>query len=103
MAKTAELSPQARKDLLAATRRIAVDSPWASRRFRTAVAAAGELIGKHPHAGSVRPEFLAGPTRFLTLKRFPYLLAYNPEASPPLILRIIHAARDLPAVLSDLN
>jgi toxin ParE1/3/4 len=103
MAKKAELAPRARHDLLAAVRRIAKDSPAAARRFRAAIIAAGELVGDHPLAGSLRPEFAPGPTRFLALQRFPYLLAYNPKTSPPLILRIIHAARDVPSVMSEPN
>ena len=66
-----------------------------------AVLEAGRLIGEHPLVGSVRPEFGTTSLRFLSLQRFPYLLAYNPEADPPLIVRILHAARDLPTALAE--
>jgi toxin ParE1/3/4 len=100
---SAELSPRARREAQAAARWIARDSRSAARDFRLAIIEAARLIGEHPKGGSVRDEFVQGPTRFFPVGRFPYLMAYNPEASPPLILRVVHAARDLPVVLSELN
>jgi toxin ParE1/3/4 len=88
---------------LAATRWIARDSPSAARGLRAAVSEAGRSIGEHPLVGSRRPELTSAPVRFLPLKRFPYLLAYDPERTPPLILRIVHASRDLPVALAELN
>jgi len=35
------------------------------------------------------------------LTGFPYLIVYNDARRPPLILRILHAARDLPEALRD--
>ena len=101
MPKRAELSARARRELLAATRWIARDSPGAARALRAAVLQAGQLIGEHPLAGAQRPELTSAPLRFLTVKRFAYLLAYDPDSDPPMIVRILHAARDLPTVLSD--
>jgi toxin ParE1/3/4 len=62
---------------------------------------AGLSIGEHPLVGSRRPELTSASLRFLPLKRFPYLLAYDPDRNPPLIVRVLHAARDLPTALAD--
>ncbi len=37
--------------------------------------------------------------RFWSLRGFPYLLVYDAEADPPIILRFVHQSRDLPGVL----
>ena len=43
---------------------------------------------------------LAGePYRFLALTGFSYVIVYNADRTPPLILRILHGARDLPELL----
>ena len=101
MPTRAERPPRARREFLAAARWIAQDSPSAARGWRAAVLDAGGLLGEHPLAGSVRPELGTTSLRFLTLQRFPYVLAYNPEAQPPLIVRILHAAPDLPTALAE--
>ncbi len=59
------------------------------------------MLGEDVLIGSARPELSSSPLRCLSLKRFPYLLAYDPEREPPLIVRLLHAARDLPTALAD--
>jgi toxin ParE1/3/4 len=54
-------------------------------------------------AGTRRPELAPDPYRFAVVRGFPYIVAYNASTSPPSILRIVHGARDLPEVLSDLQ
>jgi toxin ParE1/3/4 len=98
----AALSPRARRDLLAAVRWIAADNPAAARALRDAVAKAAQRIGEHPQLGILRPDFVEEPYRFLMLTGFPYLIVYNAARTPPLIVRILHGARDLPALLRDL-
>jgi toxin ParE1/3/4 len=98
----AALAPRARRDLTAAMRWIAADNPAAARAFRDAVARAAERIGEHPQHGMLRPDLADEPYRFLVLTGFPYLIVYNAARRPPLILRILHGARDLPEVLRDL-
>ena len=70
--------------------------------MRDAVEHAAERIGEHPAIGVLRPELADEPHRFLTLAGFPYLIVYNAVRRPPLIVRILHGARDLPEVLKDL-
>ncbi len=98
----ARLAPRARHDVLAAIRWIARDNPVAARGLGTAIVEAAEHIGKHPQFGRLRPDLADGPHRFLVLTGFPYVIVCNPERSPPLILRVLHAARDLPEALKDL-
>jgi toxin ParE1/3/4 len=97
----AVLSPQARRDLLDAVRWIARDNPAAARALRDGVAVAAVRIGGHGRIGALRPELADEPYRFLTLTGFPYVIVYNAERRPPLILRILHGARDLPEVLRE--
>jgi len=62
------------------------------------MAAARRLQGS-PKVGRVRLELAPGRYRFWSLRGFPYLLVYDAEAEPPIILRFVHQFRDLPAVL----
>jgi len=98
-AQPAVLAPRARRDLLAAMRWIARDNPTAARALRDAIVQAAERIGAHRHIGVQRPDLAGEPYRFLALTGFPYVIVYNADRTPPLILRILHGARDLPELL----
>jgi toxin ParE1/3/4 len=98
----ARLAPSARRDLLEASRWIAKDNPAAAAALREGVAKVAQTIGEHPHVGNLRPAVANAPYRFLGLTGFPYLVVYNPDRRPPLIVRVLHTARDLPEVLRDL-
>jgi toxin ParE1/3/4 len=98
----AVLAPAARRDLLAAVRRISKDNPAAARGLRDGVVRAAERIGEHVHIGVRRPELAGEPYRFVALTGFSYVIVYNSGRRPPLIVRILHGARDLPAILRDL-
>lgn len=93
----ARLSSRARRDLLEAVRWIAADNPTAAQALREAVDNAARQIGSHRNCGVLRPEIVEAPYRFIALTGFPYLLVYTPETEPPLILRLLHGARHLPA------
>lgn len=98
----AVLSPQARRDVLEAARWIAADAPAAARALRDALAIAAHRLGAHPDCGVARPELAEPPVRFLILTGFPYVLVYDAATKPPLILRVLHGARDLPEILRDI-
>lgn len=98
---TAVLSPEARRDLLDAARWIARDNPQAARTLKEAVIDAARRIGGHPALGVERPDLAEAPIRFLMLTGFPYVIAYDATCRPPLILRVLHGARDIPEVLRD--
>ena len=100
--RRAILSRSARRDLLDAARWIAKDNPAAARALRDAVAIAAERIGVHSRIGSVRSDLADPPYRFLPLTGFPYVMVYDAEREPPLIIRDLHGARDLPDALVDL-
>jgi toxin ParE1/3/4 len=95
----AVLSPAARRDLLSALRWIAKDNPAAARALREGLARATERIGTHPQLGTVRPDLAGDRYRFVPLTGFPYVIVYTADRHPPLIVRILHAARDLPDLL----
>ncbi len=95
----AVLAPAARRDLLAAVQWIAKDSPVAAQTFRDDVVKMARRIGEHPKFGSQRLELAAEQYRFVVLTGFPYVIVYNAKRQPPLILRILHGARDLPEIL----
>jgi toxin ParE1/3/4 len=99
---TAKLAPTARRELNAIVRWIAKDHPTSARAFRDNVVRAAERIGTHPLIGALRPELTNAQYRFVVLTGFPYLIVYEPSREPPVIVRIIHSARDLPRVLRDL-
>jgi toxin ParE1/3/4 len=92
------LSPRARNDLLEAVRWIAKDNRVAARGLREAVVLAARRIGEHPQIGVLRPELADDPVRFLPLTGYPYLIVYDSADIPPLILRVLHGARDLPGL-----
>jgi toxin ParE1/3/4 len=98
---SARLAPAARRDLLEATRWIAADNPTAAVALREGVAKVARILGEHL-IGNLRPAVANSPFRFLGLTGFPYVVVYNPERRPPLIVRVLHTARDLPEVLRDL-
>jgi toxin ParE1/3/4 len=67
------------------------------------VQALTRLLGEHPLAGTRRPELADDPYRFTVVRGFPYIIVYDSSARPPLIMRVLHGARDLPAVLAALR
>ena len=58
-------------------------------------------IGEHPRIGALKAHLASPPIRFLPIRGFPYVVVYTPERDPPLILRVLHGARDLPEVLRE--
>jgi toxin ParE1/3/4 len=102
MTLAAMLAPQARRDLLAAARWIAKENPSAAVALRDAVVAAAVRIGKHPRIGALRIELAPQSIRFLVVSGFPHVIVYDTGREPPLILRVLHGARELPELLRDL-
>lgn len=95
----AALTRRAAAEVVAAARWITRDSPSAAVRFRDAIREAADLIGRHPDIGAVRADLVDAQYRVLTLRRFPYLVIYDWQSRPVLIVGVLHAARDLPAAL----
>lgn len=96
-------SPLAWDDLFSALEWIARDNPHAAQGLVDAALSAAARIGAHPQVGTVRPNLADEPYRLLTLTGFPYVVVYNADRRPPLIVRIVHGARDLSDLLRDLS
>jgi toxin ParE1/3/4 len=96
------LSPAARRDLLEAVRWVAKDNQAAARALRDTVVTTAQRIGEYRHFGFSRPDLAEEPYRFVVLTGFDYVVVYNADRNPPLILRILHGARDLPEILRDI-
>ena len=97
----AVLSPAAERDVVEIVEWIASENPVAARGFRAALDRLADTIGEHPNGGAVKPQLASPPIRFFPLRGFPYVVAYTPDRHPPLIVRVLHGARDLPEVLRE--
>jgi toxin ParE1/3/4 len=82
---------------------ISRDDPAAADRLRITANEAAKAVGEHPMIGPVRTEFAPERFRFFVLRRFPYLLVYEPDQHHPRILRVVHASQDLAVLLADLS
>ncbi len=91
-------TPSARADLEEIWSHIAGDNPEAADQIEADIYAACDLLAAHPEAGSLRPRWTDKPVRFWPVRKN-YLLVYRPEGRPLVILRIFHAARDVPSLL----
>jgi len=101
--KTKAFAPRARRELLKAVAWIAEESPDAADGlFRGAIDAA-KLIVANPMLARERAELASERFRFWSLRGYPYLLVLDTRYKPPVIVRFVHQARDLPAVLDDLE
>ena len=97
----AVLSPAAEQDILAIIEWIADQNPVAARGFRVALDNLATTIGEHPRISALKAHLASPPIRFLPIRAFPYVVVYTPDRDPPLILRVLHGARDLLEVLGE--
>jgi len=88
--------------MVSASRAIARDSRSAALRFPDVIMALAQHLGEFPMMGLERPEIVGSPYRFVAVHGFPHLVVHDAGQSPPLIMRIVHGAQDLPAILHDL-
>lgn len=100
MNQPALVTPAARRDLREAVTWIARDNPAAARRLRDALVSAAHRIGANPLVGAPRPRLADPHFRFLILPGFRYVAIYTAARTPPRIVRVLHMARDLPALLA---
>jgi toxin ParE1/3/4 len=72
--------------------------------LRDGVRRIARLIGEHPDIGVVKADLAPDRYRFLTIRGFDYLVVYRAVGLPrPRILRILHGARDLAALLANID
>ena len=103
MRPPARFTREALADLREAVAWIAREEPAAADHLRATVGQAAMSIGEYPMIGAVRTEFAPERFRFLVLRRFSYLVVYEPGQTPPRILRVVHASQDLAVLLADLS
>jgi plasmid stabilization system protein ParE len=95
-----QFTPQAVNDLSEICSYIAENSVPAADRVEEAVFRACDFLADRPFAGRVRPDLTPLPVRFwAALPYHNYFIVYDPETEPLRVIRIIHAARDLPSIL----
>ena len=92
-----ELTPGASQDLDEIEACIAQDSPDAARRVILELQTAMQRLAEFPNLGHRRPDVDDPRYRFWVV--FSYLIVYIPDTDPLQIIRVVHAYRDLPAML----
>jgi toxin ParE1/3/4 len=93
---SAAIAQRAQRELVDAAEWIARDNPTAAEALKAAVVRAADLI---PEIGSVRLHLASAEYRFLPLTGFPYIVVYQTRRRGPVIVRVVHGARDLPRAL----
>ena len=88
MTEPAVFSPAALRDVREAVAWIAKDSLSAAQAFRDVTIEAARRVGRSPAMGARRPNHGADRFRFHGMRRFPYLLVYNANVTPPRIVRV---------------
>lgn len=95
-----QLTPEAENDLFAIWSYIAKDSADAANDVEHSIYLACDLLLEAPLAGRNRPDLTPLPLRFwLVQPHKTYFIVYDPIRQPLQIVRIVHAARDLPSTL----
>ena len=104
MAHSIGIRPRARLDVVELAAYIGQDSVTAANRFLDACEATFEFLAESPQIGAIYPTKnprLVG-VRVFRVKRFPSHLAFYLERHNAIeIVRVVHGARDLDAVLKN--
>jgi toxin ParE1/3/4 len=96
--------PQAVTDLVEAAMYIARDSPAAAERFLTGAEATFQRLAEMPGLGRPTqfPEDEFAGMRSWPIRNFPRFLVFYRETEDGIeIIRVLHGARDLPAIFAD--
>jgi toxin ParE1/3/4 len=102
--RTTVFSRKAQEDVLEITRYIASGSLRAAEGFREALEHAYSTLEAMPYLGASRS---FGHPRLFDVRLWPipkfekYLLLYRPHPDSIEIVRVVHGARDLPALLAE--
>ncbi len=95
--KRFKLAPEAARDIREIWAYIAKDSIKAARRIRLEIFDACQRIAGNPRVGHSREDLTDKPVLFWPVGS--YLIIYNPARKPVEIVRVVHAARDVPSLL----
>ena len=93
------LSAAAEQDMAAIDRHISANNPDAAVRVLRALREAMRALAEHPAMGHARADLTARPFRFWRVSA--YLIIYQPDMSPLPVLRVLHSARDIAALLNE--
>lgn len=93
------LTPAARADLVEIFEHISKDSPSAAHRVLEELRTAMRRLARMPKIGHFRSDLASEPVRFWSV--YSYLVIYRPEARPLQVVRVLHGARDVRAILEE--
>jgi plasmid stabilization system protein ParE len=91
------LTPLARRDLEEIWDYLALDNRRAAERVLDRIETTIRELAKTPGLGHLREELADRRHRFFLV--YSYLIVYRPETRPLQIIRVLHASRDIRALL----
>jgi len=95
-----QFTPQAVEDLFEIWSYIAGDDLDAANRVEEEIYAACAFLAETPLAGRIRQDLTSLPLRFWLVQPYRnYWIVYHPATKPLQVIRILHAARDIPQIL----
>lgn len=101
MNKTYRLTKRAEADVEAIADFIAGDSVEAAVKVVLALEDAFGLLASRPGIGHVRQDLTERPVKFWSV--YSYLVVYDPAGDPLTIVAVLHGARNVADILSDLG
>ncbi len=97
-----QFTPQAVSDLFEIWSYVARDSGEAANRVEDAIYRACDLLAEGPLRGHLREDLTKHPLRFWTVQAYPsYIIVYDPKTDPLQVVRILHGARNILAILGE--
>ena len=96
-------APRALRELRQAAEWIAEDNPAAAEALLQAAVRAADAVAARPGMARVRLDLAPARFRFWPLRGFSYLLVFDTDRDLPVVARVVHQSRDLPAALGDLD
>jgi plasmid stabilization system protein ParE len=95
------VTPQALDDLFEIWTYIAQENSAAAYLIEDATYLACEFLAQNPLAGHTRKDLTPLPVRFWPVQGYPIrLIVYDPQRKPLEVIRILHGARNIPAILN---
>ena len=95
------VAPAARDDLLVIWNHYAqeIEDPDLADRVSAEIVEAFHKLARAPGLGHFRSDLSEEPLRFWAVRKF--LIVYRSEAKPIQIVRVLHGARDVQAILGE--
>jgi antitoxin ParD1/3/4/toxin ParE1/3/4 len=91
------LTDDAKQDVAGIVAYIRRDNRDAAKRVRGELRAAMQMLADLPGIGHTCEDLTPEPVRFWSV--YSYLIVYKPDSKPLQVLRVLHGARDVGAVL----